>query len=226
MCGRYIAGDQDYAEYCRILGIATTEPLAGFRSFNIAPSTMVPVVIPVEALNAVTFMRFGLIPSWLHGEQPKFSTINATVEKLVSAPSWRTPWKRGQRCLIPATGFYEWHVNEDGSKQPFVVRVKDQKVFSFAGIWDASTRENGEVINSCAIITLPANNIMAEVHNSKQRMPAILQPTEYETWLRGTPQAALELITQYSDEQINAYPVSTKVNAPKNNTAELLEPIE
>ena len=116
--------------------------------------------------------------------QPKFSTINATVERLTEAASWRDPVSRGQRCILPACGFYEWQVQAEGrSKQPYYITLDDQNIFGFAGIWDRSRRDDDTRIESCAIITMPASPLMSEIHNAKQRMPAILSRQDRDAWV-------------------------------------------
>jgi len=88
-------------------------------------------------------------------DRPKFSTINATIEKLTEAATWRGPWSRRQRCILPAIGFYEWQVQADGrSKQPYYITANDQAIFGFAGLWDRSKREDGTKVESCTIVTM------------------------------------------------------------------------
>ena len=159
------------------------------------------------------------------GKIGSYSTINARLESVETSASYRAPWKRGQRCILPAQGFYEWHVNEDGSKQPFYIHLNDQPVFGFAGLWDKSTAEDGTVIESCTIITLPANALMADVHNGRARMPAILAREQRETWLSGTADAARAVLQSYPQELMIAYPVSKQVNSPRNNEERLIEPL-
>jgi putative SOS response-associated peptidase YedK len=171
-------------------------------------------------------VHWGLIPFWAKGVQPKYSTINATVEKLTDAATWRGPWNRGQRCILPALGFFEWQVQADGkSKQPFYITLNDQDVFGFAGLWDSSTGADGVAVESCTIVTMPANHLMAEIHNVKHRMPAILRVEDRETWLTGPPEAAFTVIKQYPDTHMVATPVSTRVNKPQNNDSTLIEAI-
>jgi len=158
--------------------------------------------------------------------QPKYSTINATIEKLAEAATWRGPWSRGQRCILATTGFYEWQVQADGkTKQPYYITANDQAIFGFAGLWDRSKRDDGTRVESCAIITMPASKLMSEIHNAKQRMPAILTREDRDAWLKGTPDEAFAALKQYPDAHLVATPVSTRVNAPKNNEATLIEPI-
>jgi putative SOS response-associated peptidase YedK len=132
--------------------------------------------------------------------------------------------KRGQRCILPAVGFYEWHLNDDGSKQPFYITCADQPVFGFAGLWDSSKRDDGTVVESCTIITMPPNALMAEIHNAKQRMPMILAFENIEAWLEGSADDAHAALMPYPAELMAAWPVSARVNSPKNNDAKLLSP--
>jgi putative SOS response-associated peptidase YedK len=156
---------------------------------------------------------------------PRYSTINAAIEKLGVNPSWRGPWTRGQRCILPATGFYEWHVNEDRSKTAFYITCADQPVFGLAGLWDASRADDGSVIESCTIITMPPNPLLAEIHNAKQRMPAILQSQDIEAWLNGPIDQARAALKPYPSDSMVAWPVSSRVNTPKNDDAQLIEPL-
>jgi len=170
-------------------------------------------------------MRWGLVPFFAKGVPPKYSTINATIEKLTDGPTWRGPWKRGQRCILPAAGFYEWHINENGTKTPFYITMADQPVFGFAGLWDRSVTAEGVALESCTIITMPPNALMAEIHNAKQRMPAILQQADIEAWLTGSTDEARAALKPYPDDLMHAQKVSTRVNSPKNNHESLIEPV-
>lgn len=224
MCGRYVSPDEASIE--REFELVRHE----WRfppSYNAAPTQDVPIV-RVNKAGERTGLRvhWGLIPFWAKGVQPKYSTINATVEKLTHAATWRGPWKRGQRCIMAALGFYEWQVQPDGkSKQPYYITLNDQDVFDFAGLWDSSTGAAGAAVESCTIVTMPANKLMTDIHNVKHRMPAILTVEDRETWLTGSPEAAFAVIRQYPDTHMVATPVSTRVNTPKNNDASLVAPV-
>lgn len=174
-------------------------------------------------------MRWGLIPFFAKGVPTKYSTINATVEKLETGPAWRGPWKRGQRCIQLASGFYEWHLAETGQKQPYFIHLADQEVFGFASLWDRSVTEEGSAVESCAIITLPANELMRGIHNAGAhpgRMPAILAPDQFDHWLDGGAEAARAMIIPCPSERMQVYRVSPRVNSPKNNGLELIAPLE
>jgi putative SOS response-associated peptidase YedK len=122
-------------------------------------------------------------------------------------------------------GFYEWQVQADGkTKVPFYIHVNDQDTFAFAGLWDSSRTDAGDRIESCTHITVPANKLVREIHNTKHRMPAILAKEDREAWLTGTADEAWATLKPYPDEHTVAWPVSTRVNTPKNNDAHLIEP--
>jgi putative SOS response-associated peptidase YedK len=219
MCGRYV--NPATAEAERYFAVHLIHWKFD-RSYNVAPTQQVPVVRLTDGQREGVMMRWGLVPFFAKGVPPKYSTINATIEKLADGPTWRGPWKRGQRCILPAAGFYEWHVNDDGSKTPFYVTMADQPVFGFAGLWDRSVTAEGAALESCTIITMPPNALMAEIHNAKQRMPAILQSQDIEAWLSGSLDDAKGALKPYPDDLMHAQKVSTRVNSPKNNDENLL----
>jgi putative SOS response-associated peptidase YedK len=222
MCGRYV--NPATAEAERYFAVHLIHWKFD-RSYNVAPTQQVPVVRLADGQREGVMMRWGLVPFFAKGEPPKYSTINATIEKLTDGPTWRGPWKRGQRCILPAAGFYEWHVNDDGSKTPFYATMADQPVFGFAGLWDRSVTAEGAALESCTIITMPPNALMAEIHNAKQRMPAILQSQDIEAWLSGSLDDARGALKPYPDDLMHAQKVSTRVNSPKNNDENLLAQI-
>jgi putative SOS response-associated peptidase YedK len=222
MCGRYVSPDIAEAERYFLVHVMRWKVE---RSYNVAPTQQVPVVRLTDGDREGLTLRWGLVPFFAKGVPPKYSTINATIEKLTDGPCWRGPWKRAQRCILPATGFYEWHVNDDASKTPFYITCADQPVFGFAGLWESSAGADGTVLASCTIITMPPNPLLAEIHNAKQRMPAILQRKAIDTWLAGSPDEALAALQPYPADSMSAWPVSTRVNSPRNNDANLLDPL-
>jgi putative SOS response-associated peptidase YedK len=220
MCGRYVSPDESAIE--REFTLTGPHPMPLFAaSFNVAPTQQVPVIRMQQGQRELLRMRFGLIPFFAKGAPGQYSTINARVETVRTSPAYRTSWKRGQRCLVVASGFYEWQVIADG-KQPWYVSCADQPVFGFAGLWDQSTPEGGEPILSCTIITLPASPFMAQIHNTKLREPAILQRKDQQTWLSAAPEDAFACLVPYPDDLRSAWPVSKRVNSPRNNDERLI----
>ncbi len=224
MCGKYILAQAAKAE--RALGIQRGHwdyPL----SYRVLPTEQVPVVVQAGGEREAAQMRWGLVPWWAHGVPLRASTINATAERLESAPSYRDPWRRGQRCLLVMGGFYEPHVNEDGSRDQFFVRLAEREVFAVAGLWERSRRADGSYLFSCTLITVPANTLLATVHNAKQRMPAIIADSEYGSWLSAPPREARALLRPYPDEPMRAWKVSRRVNSPRlPNDERLIEPLQ
>jgi len=195
-------------------------------SFNVAPTQEVPVIRAVDGARRLSRIRWGLIPFFAKGEPPKYSCINARVETVESAASYRGPWKRAQRCLQLATGFYEWHTDAGGRKAPFYVHLTDQAVFAFAALWDRSVRGDGTAVESCVIITMPANELMRYVHNAganPHRMPALLRREDHDIWLNGTADQARGVVKPYDAALMEAYEVSARVNSPRNNAPSNIE---
>jgi putative SOS response-associated peptidase YedK len=223
MCGKYILAQAAKAE--RAMGIRRGRwdyP----PSYRVLPTEQVPVVVSVDGEREAAMMRWGLIPAWARGAPLKASTINATVERIDSAPSYREPWQRGQRCILVMAGFYEPHVNPDGSREPFFVRLTDREVFGVAGLWDRSRRADGSYVFSCTLITVPANALLAQIHNGKRRMPAVLAEADHDGWLAGGPQQAHAALAPYPDELMQAWQVSRRVNNPRlANDASLMAPL-
>lgn len=224
MCGRYILRDAEMAaRYFQIHGTPWSP------SFNVAPSQQVPIVRIRDGKRVGETLRWGLIPYFAQGEPPKFATINARSEAVETTPSYKGPWQRRQRCIQVANGFYEWHLEPDGRKFPYYIHLSDQEVFGFAALWDRSRKPDGTSIESCALLTMPANELMHEIHNTgnnPHRMPAILRPEGIEAWLTGTPDDARAAITQYPSDLMVAYRVSPRVNGPKNDDPSLIEPFD
>jgi putative SOS response-associated peptidase YedK len=221
MCGRYITKEQRAIErelaYIDVVRWPDLE-----ARYNVSPSQAVPVVRWSDGQYEGTMMRWGLIPYFARGVAPKYSTINARIESIETAPAYRGPWKRAQRCVLPASGFYEWHLADSGSRQPFYIHLADQEVFGFAGLWDRSVGPNG-IIESCTLITMPANPLLHQIHNQQQRMPAILRPGDHQVWLQGDPAQARAALIEYPCDAMVAWPVSTRVNSPRNEGPELIE---
>jgi putative SOS response-associated peptidase YedK len=219
VCGRYVSrADAAIEQYWSVVVPWPRE----FISFNVAPSTAVPVILTREAGRSGEFMRWGLIPFWAKGEPQRYSTINARAETVEKATSYRGPWSRGRRCVFPVLGFYEWRV-EAGGKQPYFIRLAGGEPFGLAGLWDSSVKADGETVHSCTIVTVEANSMVAEIH-AKKRMPAIVTPDAASAWLEGTNDDARSLLAPYPANLMDAYPVSRQVNSPRNNTPELIEP--
>jgi putative SOS response-associated peptidase YedK len=222
MCGRYVTKAQRAIEReLHYIDVVRWPELEG--RYNVSPAQTVPVVRWIDDQFEGTMMRWGLIPYFARGVPPKYSTINARIESIDTVAAYRGPWKRSQRCVLPASGFYEWHLYDSGVRQPFYIHLADQDVFGFAGLWDRSIGPEG-AIESCTLITMPANALLSEIHNVEHRMPAILRAGDHEIWLRGEEKQARAVLIGYPEETMVAWPVSTRVNSPRNDGPILIEP--
>jgi len=226
MCGRFITCNQAAIER----EFSVIQPLWTFEaSYNVAPTQSVPVIRIQDGQRTGTLMRWGLVPWFAKGIPTNYSTINATIEKVEQGAAWRGPWSRAQRCIMPAAAFYEWHMGEDGKKNPYLIKLADQNLFGFAALWDRSIKPDGTVIESCALVTMPGNELMRRIHNTGAhpfRMPALLAKEDREQWLTGTLIEAKAALKQYPQDCMVAYQVSSRVNSPRNNDAALINPAE
>jgi len=212
MCGRFTLFEPDHV-LTREFGVSAIPSLS--PRYNIAPSQPVAAVraSPGGTGRELALLRWGLVPSWSKDPAIGNRLVNARAETAREKPSFRDAFRR-RRCLIPASGFYEWKREERG-KRPYFVRRRDDRPFAFAGLWDRwASPDGGGVIETCAILTTGANAALAPIHD---RMPVILPPWEYARWLdtalRDTDSLA-PLLAPLPPEDILAYPVSPRVNAP------------
>ena len=229
MCGRYniITSAQGLYDAFKILGGDLNFDFVSVN-YNVHPSppdadeskiVTAPIIRNTddhfEAIPAV----WPLVPKWAKGKVSKYSTANARAETLATTKSYQHAWNSGQRCLVPATGFYEWQVVEGQKhKQPYNIKLKAQGVFAMAGLWEESVNpENNQSVNSFTIITTDANPMMAEIHNTKKRMPVIVDPENYQNWLKGNKALDEKIFQPYPQGKMLAYKVSTAVNNPQFN---------
>jgi putative SOS response-associated peptidase YedK len=208
MCGRY-ALDADpvrFAEYFQITGELDFKP-----SWNIAPSSPIfTITADEQAKRHLRLMRWGLIPSWAKDPALGNNLINARGESVVDKPSFRSAFKT-RRCLIPASGFYEWKV-DNGKKFPWYISLKSGEPMAFAGLWETWQPAAGATIESCCIITTSANALIQPIHD---RMPVILDAAHWDTWLSPNIRQAdhlLPMIRPYVADSIQAWPVSRDIN--------------
>lgn len=192
--------------------------------YNIAPTQPVAVA-PNDGKNRLDFYLWGLVPSWAKDASIGNRMINARSETLIEKPSFRTAFRR-RRCLIPASGFYEWK-QEAGSKTkiPMYIQLKSGAPFALAGLWESWNAPDGSILFSCTIITTGPNTLMESIHN---RMPVILPPQAYATWLapgEADPQTLQNLLVPYPADEMAARPVSRLVNDPANDSPACIAPL-
>lgn len=193
--------------------------------YNIAPGSNIIAVRSTEEGRSGTLMRWGFIPAWAKdpGVMPMLN--NARGETVAEKPMFRQAFRR-RRCLIPASGFYEWKtVPGQKSRQPFYISYKDGSPMSFAGLWENARAEDGTRIDTCIIITTQANEVLEPIH---QRMPVLLEQEDWDTWLSLEPLAdelLMELIAPSDAEKMQAWGVAHAVNKITNDSPALLHPI-
>ncbi|WP_047865480.1 SOS response-associated peptidase [Rubrobacter aplysinae] len=196
-------------------------------SYNIAPAQKIAAVAAnAEGERRLGKLQWGLVPRWSRDPEIGSRMINARAETVAEKNSFKSAFKK-RRCLIPADGFYEWARNEAGSgpKQPYYMRLEDGTPYAFAGLWESWESEDGRKIHSTTIITTEANELMSGIHH---RMPVILAPESYATWLDTSiqePGELMPLLSPYPSEQMEAYPVSTHINKPANDDPACVEPV-
>lgn len=218
MCGRYAqrTDPKKLAKEFKVTEVPAVEP-----RYNIAPTQDILAVYESPDGREMTFYKWGLIPSWSKDSSMGTRLINARSETVSEKPAFRGAFKQ-RRCIIPADGFYEWQ-RTAGTKQPFFFRMRDEKPFGFAGLWERWEGEGGKVINSCAILTTEANEVLQPVHD---RMPVILHPDDYALWLGGDARELdhiKEMLRPYPAEEMVGHAVGASVNSPRNQGAALIE---
>lgn len=216
MCGRFVLATTAQAVQ-QEFNLASLPELA--PRYNIAPTQPVPIITN-DKPDALTIVQWGLIPSWAKDTKMASTLINARAETVAEKPSFRTAFKY-RRCLIPATGFYEWQQDKD--KQPYYIHLKDREVFGFAGLWEVWRNPEGDEVWTCSIITTEPNDLISKYHH---RMAVILKQDDYSTWLdKETSSGELQtLLSAYPADNMEIYPISKAVNRPMNDNPTLIEP--
>ena len=225
MCGRFsqFHSWEEVHAFLNIFGPPRNLP----ARYNIAPTQDAAIVRHGREGRSLDFLRWGLVPSWAKDPSMGARMTNARAETIAEKPSFRTPFRR-RRCLIPASGFYEWQATGTGPKQPVWISRPDGGLISFAGLWDAWLGADGSELETATIITTEANETLRPFHH---RMPVILNPDSFDTWLgNGTEdrfdrEAAGELLRPAPEETVGVVPVGRDVNDVRNDGPELLTPL-
>jgi putative SOS response-associated peptidase YedK len=219
MCGRFTltVSGKDVAD---LFGLADVPDLT--PRYNVAPTQLVAAVrAAADGQRSLGRLRWGLVPPW--ARDTKIAPINAKAETAADKPTFRHAF-RNRRCLIPADGFYEWQ-KAGRPKQPYLFKLRDGGPFAFAGVWERWQGPNGEAVESCAILTTSANELVRPVH---ERMPVILDPCLYGEWLDpGLTEPALfrDWLRPYPSDSMTAYPVSPFVSDARREGPECAGPV-
>jgi len=222
MCGRF-AQITPTGDLIKIFEVTNSLPLQ--PRFNIAPTEGVAVIRAFDHHRQLAILRWGLIPRWANDLSIGYKTFNARSETAHAKPSFKAALK-ARRCLIPASGFYEW--DKIGKfKQPYYISRNDGCPMALAGLWDQWVdRQSGEIIESCTILTTSANRTVGRIHD---RMPVILEPNDYGLWLDHKVQRIEEfsdLFSPAADNILGLAPVSTYVNKAGHEGPQCVAPLQ
>jgi putative SOS response-associated peptidase YedK len=187
--------------------------------FNISPQQPHPVISNADP-DMITEYRWGLAPQWMDDTSDGF--INARSETAHEKPAFRHAWEM-RPCLVLSTGFYEWKQSNSGSKQPYRVYRKSDPAFTMAGLWEERKLENSESLRTVTILTTEPNKVVEPIHD---RMPVVLPRDEERTWLEADSDERREVCRPYPKDDLETYPISTRVNNPMNDDARVIEPLE
>ena len=222
MCGRYTLhhdSEQIIRRYLLDRWPADLRP-----RYNIAPTQQVPVIRVHGGAREMVMMRWGLVPSWAKDPSIGNRMINARAEGVAQKPAFRNALKH-RRCLIPASGFYEW-CKDKGGKKPMYIRREDGEPFAFAGLWESwADKTTGQDLLTCTIITTLANELVRPIHD---RMPVILGREDEAAWLDTGRSEAADVVPMLRSCPVRgmvAHAVSKRVNKPENEGAGLVEEV-
>jgi putative SOS response-associated peptidase YedK len=220
MCGRFTRFHKS-KEVAERFDVEPIEEAVAPR-YNIAPSQIVPVIRQLDEREMIA-CKWGLVPFWAKDPAIGNKMINAKGETLAQKNSFKTALGK-RRCLIPADGFYEWENRGKGQKQPYYIRLKDNGLFAFAGLYEEWKSPDGEKLQTFTIITVEPNELISKIHN---RMPAIVKPAEEADWLNLKNSAAevVKLLQPYPANEMEAFPVSRAVNKPSFDDPSCIKPI-
>ncbi len=222
MCGRYVLEGnpgrlQDY--------FGTAHWPAFESSWNIAPSAQVPIIRQApDGRRVADLLRWGLVPHWSNDPAIGAKLNNARGETVAEKPSFRAAYRR-RRCLVPASGYYEWQAVPGESKQPWYIRLCSAEPLAMGGLWESWVDpDSGEILRTFCVITVGPNQLMAPIHD---RMPVILAPDQWAAWLSPETEsgAVAAMVVPAPAEAMAAWKVSRRVSRASENDANLVEAV-
>jgi putative SOS response-associated peptidase YedK len=227
MCGRYHLTRADIAHLKEFYGVEEVDqlPYEVRVSYNVGPQSFQTVVRlnRDSGKREIALMRWGFVPASSKSSDVSFAPINARAETITKVPTFKNAFTH-RRCLVITTGFYEWKKLEDGTKQPYNISLKSGEAMAFAGIWEEwKDPATGEILESFAVITTVANELVATIHD-KKRMPVILRKQDYERWLAPCDPAQLpiDLLRPYPADEMVAIAAHPGVGNIRNNRPDML----
>lgn len=220
MCGRFaVTLPQD--AMAELFAARPVNDLPMVPNYNVCPTNDVHVVTSDGTDRQLGSMRWGFIPHWYKTPADGPLLINARAETIAEKPAFRSA-ARDRRCLIPASGFYEWTKDEDGNRLPWFIHPAEGDALAFAGIYQ-SWDKGDEPMTTCAIVTTGSNEPMRKIHH---RMPVILAEKDWPLWLGEAGHGAATLMTAAPDDTLRIYRVDPKVNSNRASGPGLIEPLD
>lgn len=219
MCGRFAITLPPEA-MVQLFAATPGNDLPPVPNYNVCPTNMVHVIRASDAGRRLVAMRWGFVPHWYKTPSDGPLLINARADTVAEKPAFRTAI-RERRCLIPATGFYEWTVTAEKIRLPWYIHRRDREPIIFAGLWQEWERD-GQHLTTCAIVTTEANPAMSKVHH---RMPVILDPADVALWLGEQGKGAAPLMHAAPDDALEMYRVDPRVNSNRASGPDLIEPL-
>jgi len=189
-------------------------------NYNVCPTNKVHTVTSEDGHRRLRPMRWGFLPHWYKAENGGPLLINARAETIAEKPAFKAA-VRERRCLVPASGFYEWTKDEDGNRLPWYIHPAGRDILAFAGVWQAWERD-GKAHTTCAVVTTGANQTMSRIHH---RMPVILASEDWALWLGEAGNGAAVLMKAAAEDALEFYRVDPKVNSNRASGPELIEKI-
>ncbi len=201
----------------RLFAASPANDLPRLPNYNICPTNPVHVIKAEGTARQLVAMRWGFLPHWYDSETSGPLLINARAETLAQKPAFAEAC-RARRCLIPASGFYEWTKDTQGNRLPWYIQAADATPLAFAGIWQSWGQEAQK---TCAIVTTAANQTLGAIHH---RMPLVLAPQDWPLWLGEAGKGAASLMQPGPEERLQMHRVSPQVNSNRATGPELIEP--
>lgn len=219
MCGRLVL-NYSPADVAAAFGLdewTVFEP-----RYNVAPSAEIPVVRrSPEGKRVLHLLRWGLVPHWAKDPAIGAKLNNARGETVAEKPSFRDAFQR-RRCLIPASGFFEWKAS-GGVRQPYYISLASGEPLALGGLWESWRAPDGSILRTVCIVTTGPNEVMAPIHD---RMPVIVAPQDRQAWLEAPADEIVHLVAPAPDAGLQAWPVSRRVNRTVDDDPGLIEPEE
>ena len=219
MCGRFAITLPDDA-MAALFEAAPANDLPDIPNYNVCPTVQVHTVTSDDGVRRLRPMRWGFLPHWYKTPTDGPLLINARSETIAQKPAFRSA-ARERRCLIPATGFYEWTKDADGNRLPWYIHPARQEILAFAGVWQVWSKGDEPVV-TCAIVTTGANDAMSKIHH---RMPVILKPEDWPLWLGEAGKGAATLMQAAPEDALEFHRVDPAVNSNRARGEALIAPI-